>query len=150
MKLLKTLRKSDQNVMAKKPERIVLDTNVFIYFLINDSFQKLENRLKKHEVRLLISEELLSEFLEVVKRPKFKKYFSEKQVNELISSLNYYADLIEVESLVNICRDKKDNFLLQLSIDGKADYLITGDEDLLILGKINKTVILKITDYLSI
>lgn len=134
--------------MANKPERVVLDTNIFIYFLISDSFQKLDKRLKSHDVRLLFSEELLSEFLQVVSRPKFKKYFTDKDITNLLNDLHNYADLIEVNSHVNVCRDKKDNFLLALCADGKADFLITGDEDLLVLKKFKKTSILKITDYL--
>jgi predicted nucleic acid-binding protein len=41
-----------------------------------------------------------------------------------------------------VCRDVKDNFLLDLCAAGKADYLITGDEDLLILGRFQHTQIL--------
>ena len=135
--------------MANKPQRIVLDTNIFIYFLISDSFHKLDKRLKNNDVKLLFSEELLSEFLQVVSRQKFKKYFSEKDVTNLINNLYKYADLIEVHSHVNVCRDKKDNFLLALCTDGKADFLITGDEDLLVLKKFKKTSILKFSDYLK-
>jgi hypothetical protein len=135
--------------MANKPQRIVLDTNIFIYFLISDSFHKLDKRLKNNDVKLLFSEELLSEFLQVVSRQKFKKYFSEKDVTNLINNLYKYADLIEVHSNVNVCRDKKDNFLLALCTDGKADFLITGDEDLLVLKKFKKTSILKFSDYLK-
>ena len=134
--------------MANKPERVVLDTNIFIYFLISDSFHKFDKLLKSHQVRLLFSEELISEFLQVVSRPKFKKYFSDKDVSNLLDDLQNYADFIEVHSHVNICRDKKDNFLLELCVDGKADYLITGDEDLLIIKKFKKTSIVKIADYL--
>jgi hypothetical protein len=135
--------------MANKPQRIVLDTNIFIYFLISDSFHKLDKRLKNNDVKLLFSEELLSEFLQVVSRQKFKKYFSEKDVTNLINNLYKCADLIEVHSNVNVCRDKKDNFLLALCTDGKADFLITGDEDLLVLKKFKKTSILKFSDYLK-
>lgn len=38
-------------------------------------------------------------------------------------------DLIEVESIVTICKDSPDNFLLALAKDSKADYLLTGDND---------------------
>ena len=133
--------------MANKPERIVLDTNIFIYFLISESFHKLDKRLKNHQVRLLFSEELLYEFLQVANRPKFKKYFSDREVSNLLEDLHVYSDFIDVHSSVNICRDKKDNFLLALCADGKADYLITGDDDLLALKKFKKTNILKIADY---
>lgn len=128
---------------------MVLDTNIFIFFLISDSFHKLEKKIKNNEITLLFSEELLSEFIEVVSRPKFKKYFSEKDITNLLNNLHKYSDLIEVRSNVNICRDKKDNFLLALCSDGKADFLITGDEDLLILKKFKKTSILKISEYLK-
>ena len=134
--------------MANRPERIVLDTNIFIYFLISNSFHKLDKRLKSGQIRLLFSEELLSEFLQVVSRAKFKKYFSNKEVTELLDNLHDSADFIEVYSRVTTCRDKKDNFLLELCADGKADYLITGDEDLLSIKKFRKTTILKISDYL--
>jgi putative PIN family toxin of toxin-antitoxin system len=134
--------------MANKPERIVLDTNVFIYFLISSSFHKLEKKLKSHQVRLLFSEELISEFIQVVSRPKLKKHFSDKDVTNLLDDMHNFADFIEVKSHVNVCRDKKDNFLLELCIDGKADYLITGDEDLLSLKKFKKTSIIKIAEYL--
>lgn len=120
-----------------------------LIFLISDSFHKLDKRLKNNDVKLLFSEELLSEFLQAVSRQKFKKYFSEKDVTNLINNLYKYADLIEVHSHVNVCRDKKDNFLLALCTDGKADFLITGDEDLLVLKKFKKTSILKFSDYLK-
>jgi putative PIN family toxin of toxin-antitoxin system len=134
--------------MANKPERIVLDTNIFIYFLISDSFHKLDKRLKNHRIKLLFSEELLYEFLQVVSRPKFKKYFSDREVANLLDDIHNYSEFVEVHSHVNICRDKKDNFLLALCADGKADYLITGDDDLLVLKKFKRTSILKIADYL--
>lgn len=135
--------------MANKADRLVLDTNVFISFLISNSFSKLDKHIKSGKIVFLLSEELLSEFLEVVSRPKLKKYFSEKDINKLLDAIQNNAEFIEVSSKVNVCRDYKDNFLLSLSLDGKADFLITGDEDLLVLKKIKKTSILKISDYLK-
>ena len=48
--------------------------------------------------------------------------------------LDNYAMTVYPNQKVNICRDKKDNFLLEAALEGKADYLVTGDEDLLILN----------------
>lgn len=134
--------------MANRTERIVIDTNIFISFLISDTFSKLDKHLRTNEVRFLFSEELLNEFLEVVNRPKLKKYFSDKDLATLLDTINHHADFIEVTAHVDVCRDKKDNFLLALCEDGKADYLITGDEDLLVLKKFKRTAIVKISDYL--
>ena len=52
-----------------------------------------------------------------------------------------FGKLVAVTTSVSICRDAKDNFLLDLAIDSKADYLVTGDSDLLELKEIQKTKI---------
>jgi predicted nucleic acid-binding protein len=52
-----------------------------------------------------------------------------------------------VTSSVSLCRDKKDNFLLALAKDACADYLITGDKDLLVIKKFERTQIITITEY---
>ena len=57
-----------------------------------------------------------------------------------------FSFLIQVSSDVDYCRDEKDNFLLNLAIDGKADYLVTGDQDLLELKKLGKTKIITIEE----
>lgn len=59
-----------------------------------------------------------------------------------------FVNLIEVTDSVNICRDPNDDFLLALAKTGKADYLLTGDKDLLELKNIGKTKIITISDFL--
>ena len=134
--------------MSGKPERIVVDTNIFISFLISDSYSKMDKHIQSNKARLLFSAELYNEFLDVVSRPKFKKFFADIDLNKLTESINEHADFIDVKAQVDICRDKKDNFLLALCEDGKADYLLTGDEDLLVLKKFKGTSIIKIAEYL--
>ncbi|HET8837508.1 MAG TPA: putative toxin-antitoxin system toxin component, PIN family [Flavobacteriaceae bacterium] len=54
-----------------------------------------------------------------------------------------------VTSNLKLCRDGKDDFLLNLSLDGEVDYLVTGDKDLLVLEKIGKTEILTYREFLK-
>ncbi len=65
----------------------------------------------------------------------------------MLSTFEPFIDFIEVESLITVCRDRKDNFLLALAKDGKADYLLTGDKDLLELKKFAKAKIITITNF---
>lgn len=76
---------------------------------------------------------MLNEFVTVCRRPKLRKYFRVETLTMLLDLIEENAEFIEVESDVDLCRDPKDNFLLSLGKDGKADYLITGDKDLLVL-----------------
>ena len=91
--------------------------------------------------KLLFSSTILEEFIEVAQRPKFRKYFSPSDLEELLFQMQAHGEFITVTSSTTICRDQKDNFLLSLSKDGKASYLITGDKDLLLSrrGFRNKT-----------
>lgn len=135
-----------------KNKKIILDTNLWISFLISSNFTEIDALIQKREIIFLFSDESLKEFIEVVQRPKFKKFFSRKDVEKLLDTFDQYALLINVESRIEICRDPKDNFLLNLAVDGKADFLVTGDQDLLVLGKIKTTEILtfrKLIEQLS-
>ncbi|WP_225865825.1 putative toxin-antitoxin system toxin component, PIN family [Dyadobacter aurulentus] len=95
------------------------------------------------------SKELLDEFLLVVKRPKFRKYFNQSDVEDLLETIDEFADFVVVNSRVDTCRDAKDNFLLALAADSNADFLLTGDKDLLELGRFQVTKISTIADFLS-
>jgi len=132
-----------------KSKRIIIDTNLWISFLISNKLNELDSLIDSGTITLIFSNELIEEFLEVTNRPKFKKYFKKNDMDALLNQIQNHGELIKVKSNVNICRDEKDNFLLNLSIDSKADYLITGDNDLLILGKIKRTNIISWSDFLS-
>jgi putative PIN family toxin of toxin-antitoxin system len=129
---------------------IILDTNIWISFLIINDYKKLDLLIKKRKIQLLFSNELLEEFITVSQRPKFKKYFTKNDIEKLLHYFDSYGKIIKIKSDIKECRDIKDNFLLNLAIDGKADYLITGDNDLLNMQIIQETKILSITDFLKI
>ena len=134
--------------MQKKPEqRIIIDTNLWIHFLITKQYTFLDDLFENGKVRLVFSHELLTEFVEVVKREKLKKYFSEEDLKQMLEIIDQYADIITVTSDVKVCRDEKDNFLLSLARDSSASYLITGDNDLLVLNQFEKTRIITIAEY---
>ncbi|MBL7770374.1 MAG: putative toxin-antitoxin system toxin component, PIN family [Flavipsychrobacter sp.] len=135
--------------MPKKPDLIIVDTNLWLSFLIKRTYSQLDRILVSGQAKLVFSEELLTEFIEVAKRPKFKKYISAADIAELLNSINEYALFFEVLEIKEICRDPKDDFILALAKVSKANYILTGDNDLLILKKIGKTNITTLTSYLA-
>ena len=136
--------------MQKVKHRIIIDTNLWISFLLTKDLSKIDSLLKGNHAKLLFCDELLEEFIEVANRPKFKKYFSQSDIKSLLGKIHTKAAFITIKSAINLCRDSKDNFLLALAIDGNASHLITGDIDLLVLNKIESTEIVSITNYLSL
>ena len=120
--------------MPKKTIRLVIDTNIWISFLIGKTLAGLTEAIIENNVTILFSTELFDEVIEVLQRPKFRRYFSQEDIQELISLIHSRVAWIEINNRFDDCRDPKDNFLLDLAVAGEADYLISGDDDLLVLN----------------
>jgi len=133
----------------KEKIRIILDTNIWISFLITKSMKGIDKLIFNDKAVLLFSDELMTEFIDVTSREKLKPYFTKEDIASLIDLIEEYGEIIKVKSKVDACRDKEDNFLLSLAKDGKSDYLITGDKDLLVLESFGKTNIIRLTDFLE-
>ena len=131
----------------RKKIKVIIDTNLWISFLISHEYEKIDFLFSSDKICLLFSERLFAEFIRVVNREKFRKYFSESDIDDLSLKMKKVAKIIRTTSVQTQCRDSKDNFLLELAVDGKADYLITGDNDLLELKTVNKTKIIKMRDF---
>ncbi len=135
--------------MENNSIKVIIDTNLWISFLITNNYTQLDEIIFARKCTLIFSEELLDEFLTVIKRPKFRRFFSQEDTESLIETIQEYADFVEVNSRVKFCRDAKDDFLLSLSKDSSADYLITGDKDLLDVKKFESTKIITMTQFLK-
>jgi putative PIN family toxin of toxin-antitoxin system len=143
--------KSERSAMPKsKPIRVIIDTNLWISFIISKRFDALDSLIQSNKVRLLFSIELIEEIQASIEKPKLKKYFEGTSVETMLLAFRSFIDLVTVKSKVNVCRDTKDDFLLALSKDGKADYLVTGDKDLLSLNRYRKTDIVTFTQFIEI
>jgi putative PIN family toxin of toxin-antitoxin system len=129
---------------------IVIDTNLWISFIISNKFNQLDLLLYKGKIRLLFSEELLIELEDTISKPKLRKYFNSSALYEMLFYFEPYIDFIDVSSKAKGCRDPKDNFLLSLAKDGKAEYLLKGDKDLLELCVYGKTKIKTMAEFLSV
>ena len=132
-----------------KSTKIILDTNLWISFLITQNYSVIDNLILEGKIKLIFSHELIEEFVTVANRPKFKKFFNNKDIEKLLRIFDSYGKLYKVSRRINICRDPKDNFLLDLAAESKAEYLVTGDTDLLVLKKIDNTRILSWNDFIS-
>lgn len=133
-----------------KTLKLVIDTNLWISFIISNKFNELEPLLLNKNCKILFSSELISELHVTIKKPKLQKYFSENALEEMLIVFDEYIDFIDIKSKVKICRDPNDDFLLSLAKDGKANFLLTGDKDLLEIEKFEETSIVKYSDFLEI
>lgn len=130
-----------------KSYKIIVDTNIWISFLIGKNLKGLQNQIDSKFIKIIACAEQLHELSEVFKKQKIKKYFSKEQIVEFFELLDESSEMFVIHSSTNICRDSKDNYLISLANDSEADFLITGDMDLLEILKVGRTTILKYSDF---
>lgn len=130
--------------------RIILDTNWYISATINKNSRRILYKiLTDPHLVILFSEEIIQEYKAVIDRDKFKKIIKVSQALRFLNLVMPKLEHITIQTAVKQSRDPKDNYLLSLSIDGHADYLITGDMDLLILEQIEQTKIIRLNNFLQ-
>jgi putative PIN family toxin of toxin-antitoxin system len=132
-----------------KTVKIIVDTNLWISFILSKKLNQLETLLFTNKIRILFSAELINELQLTILKPKLKKYFPENAIDEMMDVFEQVIDFIEVTSKVAVCRDSKDDFLLALAKDGEADFLLTGDADLLDISKFENTKIIKFKEFID-
>ncbi|MDR2146774.1 MAG: putative toxin-antitoxin system toxin component, PIN family [Tannerella sp.] len=133
--------------MTDKNIRVIFDTNVWISFLIGKRLSKIKGYISDGRITIVTTEQLLTEIKTVTSREKLQKYFPPKSVKELIELLETIAEKVKIKPTHSINRDPKDNFLLDLIDFSKADYLVTGDKDLLEHNSFKKAQILTPADF---
>ena len=124
--------------------RVVLDTNIWVSYMITAKYDELECMLTNN-VHFLRSAPSFAELQEVLSRKKFQKY--NVDVEKIMVFYVNLTQFCETKSLFQNCPDPKDNFLFDLALQGKANYLVSGDAKVLATKTESKT--LKITTLKS-
>ncbi len=128
--------------------KLIIDTNIWVsYFMGKNIHVHLDKIIADQRFDFFISQNAIDELQQVLNCSKFQKYITPAQIESLMVLLLQRCILVNITTFVNISRDPKDDFLLALSTTCQADYLLTGDEDLLVLQKIETTTIIKMADF---
>lgn len=133
--------------MLRRKLKVIIDTNIWISFLIGKKLSSLRSLISDKNFQIVISEEIIDEIENVTSRPKLKKHFPQDKVHDFINLLRLISINHSIKFIESISRDPKDDFLLALSKETMADYLITGDNDLLTIQKFGKTRIVAANEF---
>ena len=98
---------------------------------------------------MIASPSLLAELADVLSRDRFRKWFDPQDADNVVAAVREWAILYEPQIQVTACRDPDDNYLLALAETSAADYLVTRDKDLLVLGKWKNTIITYPAQFLA-
>ncbi len=114
--------------------RSVLDTNVLVSALLMENSIPAVALEKAEAIgAVLYSYATLEEISQVLLRPKFSRYISPQNVEGFLARIHRTWEVVTITHQICVCRDPKDDMFLELAVNGEADTLITGDDDLLAL-----------------
>ena len=130
-------------------ERVVLDTNVLISGALSTTSTP-ASALEKaiNDGQLLASTATLRELIERLLSTKFDAYVSREKRDALLVRLVALIEMVEIVETVQASRDPKDDKFLDIAVNGRADVIVTGDKDLLVLNPYRGITILTPADYI--
>jgi hypothetical protein len=134
-------------------ERIVIDTNVIISSLIQSSYPYLIvfHFVIDDKVEFCLSDQLIEEYYDVLRRPKFARYPDFlSRAESLLIDLESKASFFNPSIQLDILDDKDDNMLLELADCCKADYIITGNTNDFRIKSFHQTKILTPKEFWDI
>ena len=131
--------------------RIVFDTNVVISaILFAGSMPRRAIELALTKGTILISVALSEEMNRIIVQDRFDRYVSRRQRERFLELLIRESEHIEITESIQVCRDPKDDRVLELAVCGNAAYIVTGDADLLVLNPFLGIGVLRPADFLEL
>jgi len=135
--------------MNNERARGVFDNNVLVSAALLAGVPRLAFDKLLDNGTVLISVPVLLELAEVLNREKFDKYVTRDERMRFMVGFLKVAEMIETGETIAVCRDPKDDKLLELATSGNADFLVTGDKDLLVLNPFRGVKIITPREFLD-
>lgn len=131
--------------------RIVIDTNILVSsILIESSLPDMAFKAARKNGKILLSDVTSQELQAVLNRPKFDRYISRDIRHQFLAKIKLESEQIVIFETIQECRDPKDNKFLEVAVNGNANYIITGDRDLLELHPFRGIYILNPRQFLQL
>ncbi|MBN2517688.1 MAG: putative toxin-antitoxin system toxin component, PIN family [Candidatus Altiarchaeota archaeon] len=128
---------------------IVADTNILVSAIGWDGNEReLIRLIFSGSIRMIVSPVLIEEFKRAASQPKLG--FAQDEIEEFIDAVLTVARLVKPDLVLNVVRHPADNRILECALDGNADFIVTGDKDLLALKEFRGMKILTAKEFLDI
>lgn len=128
--------------------KIILDCNIWISFLIGHQAQLAQRILTDMRFDVYACDELLEEIHDVCGRDKIRDRVNDEDLEDFFRIIYAFCNMAKTEKKTQSeIRDPKDLYLLSLAESVEADYLVSGDADLLDLKQHKQTKMLKLADF---
>lgn len=130
-------------------KRVVLDTNIFVSMALGGHVGKINDEWRAGKFTLVVSENIVSEYLAVLQRPKLR--LKSRTIATIVNRVYRKAEFVAPEEkILVVLADTSDNKFLEAAITGKTDYIISGDKHLLELKEYKSIPIITAREFIDI
>lgn len=131
--------------------RIVADTNLLISSIFWDGAPY---RIVQHAIdgklEIVVSALILNEVRRVLTNPKESFVLSEQEVDDVVNGILAFATIVEPSKTLSVSRDAKDDPIIACALAAKAGFIVTRDNDLLVLKEYSVIKIVSPEEFLKL
>ena len=129
-------------------KRVILDTNILVSMVLGGEVGSINDEWKSEKFLLIVSDEIVSEYLDVLQRPKL--HLKPRTIAIIVERVYRKAEFVSPqERISNIQPDPKDDKFLEAALAGKADCIVSGDKHLLDLKEFRSIPIITGREFLD-
>ena len=130
-------------------KRVILDTNIFVSMAMGGQVGKINDEWRAGKFILVVSEDILSEYLDVLQRPKL--HLKSRTIATIVNRIYRKAEFVTPEEkILVVLADTTDNKFIEAAIKGKTDYIVSGDKHLLELKEYKSIPIITAREFIDI
>ena len=131
--------------------RAVFDTNLLVSYLLSHRppvATLIDLHLARDDFLLVTAPELLAELDRVLTYPRLQQYYTAAERTRFVALVMALSEIVDLpETIPHICRDPDDDRVIACAVVGQADVIVSGDDDLLTLGRVGDIPILTAAQF---
>ena len=133
--------------------RAVFDTNLLVSYLLTHRppvATLIDHHLARDDFLLVTAPELLAELDRVLSYPKLQQYYTDADRTRFVALVMALSEIVDLpEAVPRICRDPDDDRIIACAVVGEADVIVSGDHDLLTLGRVGDLPVITAAQFLD-
>lgn len=137
--------------MGEEKVNVILDANIYASFFLTrgETIAQIFALWKSGDFEVFASIDIVAEIYRIFRYPKIQKRITPVDKNALIQMVEDLVERVYPHETTHIVRDPKDEKYLEAALACQADYLVTGDQDLLSLKKYGTTRIVSPKEFVE-
>ena len=129
-------------------KRVILDTNIVISSVLGGALVLVLEKWGEQKFTVIVTTDIVGEYFDVLNRPKFG--LKQETIDKITRYIYQFSEFVSIEEQIRfIEEDPKDDKFLEAAVAGKVDFIVSGDNHLLVLKEFRSIPIITGREFLD-